>query len=38
MNSKEADNIREAKDEAEYLNILESIGDKITDYGLQNRF
>lgn len=30
MNNKEVDNIRVAKDEAEYLSILESIGDKIT--------
>lgn len=30
MNNKEVDNIRAAKDEAEYLSILESIGDKIT--------
>lgn len=30
MNNKEVDNIRAAKDEAEYLSILEIIGDKLT--------
>lgn len=30
MNNKEVNNIRVAKNEAEYLNILEDIGNKIT--------
>lgn len=30
MNNKEVENVRATNDEAEYLSILESIGDKIT--------